>query len=487
MRKTISLVGIALILALPVARAQTVEQTLFGDIEKALEQARSQNANLYSPRGFDRAMAEYKGAVDDLKARKNLNDIRERVKRSDAYLKTALQNVDISRSLFEAVMAARQDALQANAPEFAGTDYEAAVGRFREAAISVEDGSVDSAKKRGVEAEGLFRKAELLAIQTSIVGNVRKLLEYATNLKADGFVPRTAGAARSMLADAEKRLTSNRYDRNIAREKAEQAETQAQIAIYLSRLFAAMEQDPRKREEFILSVQDSLGRISEEIGVPVRFDQGFETALTTLRQAARSLRQEDLGFARNLAAKTRESSERAAEIDRLKGELAALKGETEALAAREAAQARALAAREAFEQKIRQVETLFSPSEGTVVRQGDNLIMHLHGLAFKLGSSQLSPQNLLLLAKAQQALREFPEAAIEVGGHTDTAGNPDYNQVLSERRAQAVRQQLILSMNLPEAQITAVGYGPARPVSPNDTEEGRSKNRRIDIVMTLKP
>ncbi len=487
MLKKISLMTLPLILFASILHAQTVEQTLFGDIEAALGQARAQNVNLYAPRDFDRATAEYREATEDFKANKNLNAVRDRVKRADGYLKTAQQNAVIARSLFEGLMTARQDALQANAPEFAGPEYEAAVGRFREAAGSVEDGNVEDAKKHGAEAEGLFRKAELSAIQASVVGNVRKLLEYAANLKADSYVPRTAAAARSLLTESENHLTSNRYDRTVAREKAEQAEVQAQIAISLSRLFAAMEVDPKKREEFVLSLQDSLGRVSEEIGVPVRFDQGFEPALTTLRLSARNLRQEDQNLARSLAAKTRESAERAAEIDRLKQELAATKGEKEALAVREAAQAQALAAREAFEQKIKGIEELFSLDEGTVVRQGDRLIMRLHGLTFKFGSAQLSPQNLLLLAKAQKAMREFPDAAIEVGGHTDSAGNGDYNQVLSERRAQAVRDQLIQALNLPDGQITAVGYGSTRPVSPDDTEEGRAKNRRIDIVMTLKP
>ena len=170
----------------------------------------------------------------------------------------------------------------------------------------------------------------------------------------------------------------------------------------------------------------------------------------------------------------------------MRRELAVLKGQKEELAAREAAQAQALAAREAFEQKIRGIEGLFSADEGTVIRQGDNLIVRLHGLTFKSGSAQLTPQNFLMLAKVQSAIREFPDAAVEVGGHTDSAGNDDYNQVLSERRAQAVRDHLLKSLNLPEGQITAVGYGETKPVANNATEEGRARNRRIDIVMTLK-
>jgi outer membrane protein OmpA-like peptidoglycan-associated protein len=72
-----------------------------------------------------------------------------------------------------------------------------------------------------------------------------------------------------------------------------------------------------------------------------------------------------------------------------------------------------------------------------------------------------------------------------VGGHTDSSGNPEYNQSLSERRAAAVRAYLVKNMGLDETKIRAVGYGGSDPVVSNDTDIGKAQNRRIEIVISL--
>ena len=73
----------------------------------------------------------------------------------------------------------------------------------------------------------------------------------------------------------------------------------------------------------------------------------------------------------------------------------------------------------------------------------------------------------------------------EIAGHTDSQGNDQRNQALSERRASAVRQYLIANMAIPEVQISAVGYGESQPLASNESREGRAKNRRIDVRIVL--
>ncbi|MHB8875704.1 MAG: OmpA family protein [Myxococcaceae bacterium] len=80
-------------------------------------------------------------------------------------------------------------------------------------------------------------------------------------------------------------------------------------------------------------------------------------------------------------------------------------------------------------------------------------------------------------------LVEFPGAQIIVEGHTDSMGADEYNRKLSERRAAAVRGFLHLA---PETS-SVKGYGEARPLAPNDTEEGRQRNRRVEIVVIPAP
>jgi outer membrane protein OmpA-like peptidoglycan-associated protein len=77
-------------------------------------------------------------------------------------------------------------------------------------------------------------------------------------------------------------------------------------------------------------------------------------------------------------------------------------------------------------------------------------------------------------------LNENPAITIEVSGHTDNVGSTAYNQHLSERRAQAVINHLITNGINPK-RLLARGYGSSQPVSPNDTEQGRQQNRRIEF------
>src|SRR5690606_813015 len=75
------------------------------------------------------------------------------------------------------------------------------------------------------------------------------------------------------------------------------------------------------------------------------------------------------------------------------------------------------------------------------------------------------------------------DSRIRVEGHTDSVGPEAYNQGLSERRANSVREQLIQEYKVDQSRLEVRGYGESRPVAPNDTAEGRQQNRRTDIIV----
>ena len=72
---------------------------------------------------------------------------------------------------------------------------------------------------------------------------------------------------------------------------------------------------------------------------------------------------------------------------------------------------------------------------------------------------------------------------VEVGGHTDSQGNSDFNMDLSQKRADAVVEALT-ARGIPEDAITAAGYGDTQPVADNDTEDGRAANRRVTLAFS---
>jgi len=80
-------------------------------------------------------------------------------------------------------------------------------------------------------------------------------------------------------------------------------------------------------------------------------------------------------------------------------------------------------------------------------------------------------------------MKKFPEVHVFLEGHTDNVFTAEYNQKLSEARAQSVRRYLIDKFGVSGSQMTAVGYGSRRPIASNKTKEGRQKNRRVEAVV----
>lgn len=104
----------------------------------------------------------------------------------------------------------------------------------------------------------------------------------------------------------------------------------------------------------------------------------------------------------------------------------------------------------------------------------------LLGVTFDFNSDRLTANARDLLVRTADALKGQPGLAVELAGHTDSAGAEEYNRELSQRRAESVRNYLI-DLGVPPDQMTAVGYGESEPVRSNETEEGRERNRRVEF------
>lgn len=103
-------------------------------------------------------------------------------------------------------------------------------------------------------------------------------------------------------------------------------------------------------------------------------------------------------------------------------------------------------------------------------------------IRFETGSATIDPDSGSLLDRLVEAALRCPAASIEIGGHTDSAGDDAANQTLSEKRAQAVLEYLVKA-GLPGDRLTAVGHGSTQPIAANDTDEGKAENRRIEFMV----
>ncbi len=104
----------------------------------------------------------------------------------------------------------------------------------------------------------------------------------------------------------------------------------------------------------------------------------------------------------------------------------------------------------------------------------------LEGVNFRSGSAELVTGSLLVLEGVARSMLAHPEAMIEIRGHTDATGSAEANRALSQQRALAVRDALI-RFGVAPSRITAIGYGEDYPIAPNDTPEGRARNRRVEL------
>ncbi|HEV7401436.1 MAG TPA: OmpA family protein [Chthoniobacteraceae bacterium] len=119
-----------------------------------------------------------------------------------------------------------------------------------------------------------------------------------------------------------------------------------------------------------------------------------------------------------------------------------------------------------------------------VEETAQRVTMRLEGDAlFDSGKALLRPEAETALAKIGVVLSQFPTAGVLIEGHTDSKGKPSVNLDLSEKRAVAVREYLKKRADLSGINFTTRGLGETKPISPNETEEGRQQNRRVEIVV----
>jgi len=150
------------------------------------------------------------------------------------------------------------------------------------------------------------------------------------------------------------------------------------------------------------------------------------------------------------------------------------------LTARRAAIAAALADERAA---LAEIEELGQESAELQVQQTDRgLVVTLGDILFDVDRAQLNPGGDLQVARLADALHQMPDRNVLIEGHTDSAGSDAYNDDLSQRRADAVEDLLIIQGIEPTRVVTR-GYGERFPVTTNDTAAGRQQNRRVEVVI----
>ncbi|GAB4341848.1 MAG: hypothetical protein Kow0037_28790 [Calditrichia bacterium] len=459
-----------LMFGLTTVSAQNLRVTLFQEADVALKQAKEVQAEILAPQNYNKAMEYYRDAEKSLDRGKNIDDIRKKLRAAVAYFNRAIDATKLAEVTFANVLSAREDALNVKSPSYATEEWKMAEEKFNEAARELEKGDVNDAKKRASEAETLYRQAELNAIKTNYLQATWDLIAEAEKNDVEDYAPKTLKKARELIAQAEKELNENRYDKDVPRSLAQQAKYEAKHAIYLANTIRAMEKNKMKFEDLFLLSEEPLRQIASAAEIAAEFDEGYG-----------KVTQQILDYLSTLQDSTTRLTQT---VNSLNQELAALRKEIGGMTAEKSKLESLMAAQQKIKDAFEKVDALFDKKEARVLLTPKNdVIIRLVGLNFSSGQSVIQPEYFSLLTKVQNAIRTFPNAEVVVEGHTDSHGSDQMNQQLSQKRADAVRAYLVANMTLDPTMITAVGYGERKPIANNETPEGRQKNRRIDIVI----
>ena len=105
----------------------------------------------------------------------------------------------------------------------------------------------------------------------------------------------------------------------------------------------------------------------------------------------------------------------------------------------------------------------------------------IHGIRFDFNKATIKPESMGVINELVKMMKENLNTKFEIQGHTDSHGNDDYNMKLSQQRADSVKS-ILVELGIEESRLSSKGYGESKPISDNNTQEGKANNRRVEFV-----
>jgi OOP family OmpA-OmpF porin len=468
--------GLALIVCafvgVTATHAQQPEQDIFAATDALLASAEAIDASSLSPDTFSRGVKEYDKARAALGKGKSAESIEPSLAKARDYFRRSIENSETAASVLSDAIENRAAAQSAGAARLAPRIWEDGEKKFASAIRALEKDDIEAAGEFGIESSNLFGAAELDALRAQHFSEARRLIAEAEQKKVGKYASRTLGRAKSLLAEADTALANDRYQPDTAILLAGQASYEARHAIYLAELANDVKSGEQSIEDIVLDWEVPVTEIAGILDIDPDMTAGYTD---TTKEITDSIRQ--------LLTLNDEIAERDRLIAGLEDELRDMDVQFVGVSDERVALMRRLERQDRVREQFALVSTMFSPEEAQVLRDGDQLIIRLSGLSFASNSSKIGAESTALLEKVEAAIEVFPRCALTIEGHTDAQGNSGRNLELSIARAQSVMTFMNEEMRIPVYRMKSAGYGDSRPVSSNKTEEGRARNRRIDLII----
>ena len=322
-------------------------------------------------------------------------------------------------------------------------------------------------------------------IQDAIFGiDTRTPLELFESRNALRIAHIAAGEkyATSILAKADQQLkqAEDAYRQKMSRPSIEAAAKEATQTAEEARVMA-VKQKAEDEAQAEASARAAKARADADAEAKRRAEAEAARAQAEAAKAEAERMKQEAEKAAQEAAKQKEAAEKAKAEALAQQQVLAAETEKAQRAAQQSEQLRQQAEKEKQELRARLLQQL-----NTILATRDSargLIANMSDVLFKTGSFELLPGARERLAKVSGIVLAYPTLHLEVEGHTDSVGSDEYNQTLSEHRADAVRDYLV-QQGITGSSIVARGLGKTEPVATNETPEGRQQNRRVEIVLS---
>lgn len=410
--------------------------------EEMITAAREQQVDVLSPRNFTNATKALEKAKAQRERGKESADILEQVAYSRGWLNEANTKATISEVSMKKITEARAGALRAKTSQVLPKEWQEAEADLQNVTAEVEKGDLRGAEQKGDKLTQAYQNLERKAVVKAQLSAADENIKAAKKMAAEKKTPKSWALAGLKYQNAERLIFADPKNDAVIAKAAEEATRESLHLTEVTRKVNA-----GNSEDLVLMAERQQRTISNLKDEYSSTEQQLQQSQTDLQQT-----QEEIDM-----------------ISQEKKQLAARQKELERVAE--------------LNKKAAQLRKQFKPNEAEVYTESGKLMVRLKGLQFPSNQATLGPKNQALLKKVDAALGSLSASKITIEGHTDATGSPDRNTILSEQRAQAVESYLTKNGTIAKGQVEAVGMGPNKPISDNDTVRGRAENRRIDMVI----
>ncbi|HBF09174.1 MAG: hypothetical protein CMD81_04480 [Gammaproteobacteria bacterium] len=438
------------------------------EFQQAFNMAETSNLKILSPTHYEQAKAKLEQAMASAKRGKESSE--KIAQEGMEILAQAKKTGDKSADMLDTVLEARLKAEKAGAPTLLKDEFKGADEDLADLAKAVEDNRLEKVREDRVVLAKTYRQLELKAMKQDIIESAQTAIKDATDMGAKKYAPKTFSQAEEEMRLALNILEVNRGASQEAENYAERARWWAERSMAVTETVKSFKQGDYTDEDIVLWYQEQISSAVAPVNKSLPLNYDHKRLMTSIRT--------------DLEGVVSDNSQLASQNKMLSAESQTLAnaGRQQAIEMQNKLNMTRQQAQEA-DKKFEFVQGLFDEKEAVVFRQQNAVLLRTQGFDFPSGKSEITSGNFALLQKIIKAIDEYPTAKVAVSGHTDSVGDAQFNQKLSEDRAQKVAEFLIKVGNIDEDRISYKGYGEARPIASNDTQDGRSENRRVEITI----